>query len=148
MTTQKKYEVLSREWIQELRRQLHDALAGHDLEGIDYSLSEEYFNVPPRLRRKGASRVGFHFRIGGGAIEVVDEPADDTTVRIRVDYEEVRPYVLMTHAELFDKTGLGPHELLKQQVEEGLVEVHGDLTAAPAAIVEAGLHDRMASVSC
>jgi hypothetical protein len=58
-----KFEFASPEWVDMLRGQILEGLAGKDLSVIDFTLCEEYTNPPAHLRRPGSASIGFHVRI-------------------------------------------------------------------------------------
>jgi len=83
-----KFRFMSPAWIEMAREQITKVLAEADLEGINFTLCEEFTGPPDDLRREGASTIGFFVRVADGRVEVGDQATDDADVRIVSDYED------------------------------------------------------------
>jgi len=70
------YEFGSPGWLQATCDIVKDKLLGSgiDLSGVDYTMGEEFFNVPDRLNPSGAERTGWTVMIRNGVIETATVP--------------------------------------------------------------------------
>ena len=83
-----KFRFMSPAWIEMAREEITKVLAETDLEGINFTLCEEFTGPPDDLRREGASTIGFFVRVDDGRVEVGDQATDDADIRIVSDYED------------------------------------------------------------
>jgi hypothetical protein len=110
-----KFEFASPEWVDMLRGQILEGLAGKDLSGMEFTLCEEYTNPPEHLRRPGSSSIGVCIRIANGEVEVANEVVDTATKKMVCDYEWAKRYAMrFPDPELRDKL-----------MAEGLMRVEG-----------------------
>jgi len=138
-----KFEFASQPYVQELRRQLEDALKDSDLAGLEFTMSEEYTNAPGHLCGPDSGSIGFHFKISGGCVEVEACPRDDADVSIIADYQSVLPFVRLEQGRdpVQDQA---TQDAAAQLMRQGKLVVKGDMAARPAVVQQAHLHNRMA----
>lgn len=137
-----KFEFGSNEWVEEIRRQLEEGLAGEDLTGIEFSLSEEYTDAPEHLLDDGKPTIGFHLRITGGKVLVERQPLDEADMRVIVDYQSILPGARRTHGP--DGAGSPENQqLVAELTAAGKLQVTRSCEM-PDVMAKVNLHDRMA----
>src|SRR5205809_903232 len=132
-----KVEFGSSAWVMAVRHVLQETVADVDLSGIEFSMCEEFLDPPAHLRREGSDKIGWHWRIRGGVVEVNDGLADDVDLRIVGDYHTLLP---MARTVLADE----PSDEARQKViaaQMSQVRIEGDPSRLPAFIIDVGLHD-------
>jgi hypothetical protein len=130
---------MSPAWIATARRVITDALAGEDLAGPRLVLCEEFTDPPAHLRRAGAPTVGFTVAVGGGRVEVGDDPS------VAADLRVVSPYAdALAVARDPDAAAADPAEAARR-VAEGRLRVEGDPAALPPALTRVDLHRLLAA---
>jgi hypothetical protein len=137
-----RYELGSEPWLDVMRAELADGLTGEDLDGIEFTLSEEYTDPPAHLRRGGAATIGWHMRISGGRFEVVGTPLDDADLRVVADYNALLPIAHEIHPD----GGPTPETeaAIAALVAANKLELHGDRRGTPAVLAQVNLHNRLA----
>jgi hypothetical protein len=133
-----KHRFMTAEWIAMARGHITSALQETDLEGIDFTLCEEFTNPPDDLRSEGQDTVGFRVRIVDGNVSVDDQLDQPCDLRIVSDYDEAS-----TIARDPDAPAAQP-EVMQQRMREGRLRIEGDPADAPAALAELDIHRRLA----
>jgi hypothetical protein len=148
MDMNQKFQFLSVAWVDAVRSAIERLLAGVDLDGLDFAISEEVTGAPPGVRPHQAETVGWHLRIRDGRIEVGYQPLADADIRVVVDYR--------THHDLArrlwagDAAAMASARALRQQATaEGRLRTEGDLSKAPSVIRDLAfrLHDPVAMLT-
>jgi len=136
---------LSPEWVTAVGAVVADLLAGADLTGIDFTISEEVTDPPSGRRPPADGPLGWHLRIRDGHLDVGDGPAADADFRMIADYR--------THHELARRVWAGDdaamaesRALREQAVAAGKLRTEGDFTRAPDIVrgLVMRLHDPVA----
>jgi hypothetical protein len=133
-----KHEFMSAGWIAMAREQITRALAATDLQGVDFTLCEEFTNAPAHLGQNGDGTVGFCLRIADGAVEVTDRPSADADLRLISDYAEALPIARATDARAADPA------LMQERIAAGKLTVIGSAAGAPAALAALNIHQLLA----
>jgi hypothetical protein len=143
-----KYPFLSPEWVDAVRRVIAALLAGADLDGIDFAISEQVTNPPPDRTPPNNEPLGWCLRIRDGRLDVDHKPLPDADYRLIVDYH--------THHELArriwagDETAIAESRALRAQaVAEGKLRTEDDFARAPALVgsLVLRLHDPVAMLT-
>lgn len=133
-----RHEFVGPAWIGMARERITAALAGEDLDGVTFSLCEEFTDPPSHLRRPGAGTIGFCLRIAGGRVEVDDRPGTDVDLRVVSDYADA-----LAVARDPDAAAADPAEA-ERRMRAGRLAVHGDPSRMPPALAALDLHRMLA----
>lgn len=144
MSLETKHEFGSPDWVGAVHDIVRDMLAGHDLSGVTYSLSEEYTDPPTHLSPDGKS-LGWHMEIGDGELRLGIGPRPGSMRQTRVDYAGVVPMALI----VFENNPSGMDEV--KRLAMALLEA-GKLSVKGRPLVEVfphmdALHDRIARIT-
>jgi hypothetical protein len=134
-----KFRFMSPAWIEMARDQITKVLAETDLEGINFTLCEEFTGPPDDLRREGASTIGFFVRVADRRVEVGDQATDDADVRIVSDYEDA-----LVIARDPDAPAAQP-SAMEERVAQGRLKIVGNPTDVPAALAGLDIHRLLSS---
>jgi hypothetical protein len=136
------HELASDAWLEVLRGLVAEGLAGVDLTGVEFCLSEEYHDPPAHLRRPGLDTIGWHLRISDGTWMVADVPDDAADLRVVADYESLIPLAV----EILPDGGPGAETQARVDalIASGRLAMHGDRRRMPAAVTGLDLHNRLA----
>lgn len=132
-----KHEFMSPPWIAMARREITNALAGRDLGGASFTLSEEFTDPPPHLA-PGSGPIGFSIRIVAGDVEVVGRPEPEADLRIISDYADALPLARDPDAAATD-----PHES-ERRIADGRLRIEGDPALAPPELMQLDIHRLLA----
>jgi len=130
---------MSPAWIKMAQNEIASVLAGEDLEGIDFTLCEEFTGAPDDLRREGAATIGFFVRVKDGRVEVGDHPADDADFKIVSDYEDA-----LTIARDPDAPA-AQQSMMEARLAEGRLQIVGNPADVPAILAGLDIHRLLSS---
>lgn len=136
-----RYEFMSTEWLAMARRRIGDALAGVDVAGEPFTISEEFANAPRHLRPDGADTIGFFVRVGGGDVEVGVAPPPQADCRIISEYADA-----LAVARDPDAAATEPAEA-QRRIADGRLRIEGDPSRIPAALRELDIHRLLAAAT-
>ena len=131
-------EFLSPEWIELFRSIIAKGLESEDLQGIEFSMYEDFKNVPAHRCRDGLREVCFGFSISGGRLRFFDKPPKEATIAVTADYEGMAPWVSLPLSQT--KTA----GIMDRLHAAGKVRIRGDLNNRPKFLERLRLHDRLA----
>jgi hypothetical protein len=134
-----KFRFMSPAWIEMAREQITKVLAEADLEGINFTLCEEFTGPPDDLRREGASTIGFFVRLVDGRVEVGDQAIDDADVRIVSDYEDALVIARDPDAPAAQQS------VMEERVAQGRLKIVGNPTDVPAILAGLDIHRLLSS---
>lgn len=134
-----KFRFMSPAWIEMAREQIVESLTGTDLEGVNFTLCEEFTNPPDDLRRESASTIGFVVRIVDGRVEVGDQPTDDCDFRVVSDYEDALAIARDPDAPVAQPS------MMERRIAEGRLRIVGDPAAVPATLAGLDIHRLLSS---
>ena len=134
-----KFRFMSPAWIEMAREQITKVLAEADLEGINFTLCEEFTGPPDDLRREGASTIGFFVRVVDGRVEVGDQATDDADVRIVSDYEDALVIARDPDAPAAQQSAM------EERVAQGRLKIVGNPTDVPAVLAGLDIHRLLSS---
>ena len=134
-----KFRFMSPAWIEMAREQITKALAGADLDGMNFSLCEEFTNPPDDLRRDGASTIGFVIRIVDGRVEIEDQPTDSCDFRVVSDYGDALAIARDPDAPVAQAS------MMEQRMAEGRLEIVGNPGDVPATLAGLDIHRLLSS---
>ena len=134
-----KFRFMSPAWIEMAREQITKVLAETDLEGINFTLCEEFTGPPDDLRREGASTIGFFVRVVDGRSEVGDQAIDDADLRIVSDYEDALVIARNPDAPAAQQSAM------EERVAEGRLKIVGKPTDVPAVLAGLDIHRLLSS---
>jgi hypothetical protein len=134
-----KFRFMSPAWIEMAREQIVESLTGTDLEGVNFTLCEEFTNPPDDLRREGASTIGFVVRIVDGRVEVGDQPTDDCDFRVVSDYEDALAIARDPDAPVAQPS------MMERRIAEGRLTIAGDPAAVPPTLAGLDIHRLLSS---
>ncbi len=139
MTTDR-FEFCSVEWVRCLRSYIAGHLADLDLSGVTMSFSKELINPPPHLVTKGATSLGWHFRLADGALSVEESPLREADQRMVGDNATVVELARLPYSD----SEIGT--LAQKALDQGTLLYEGDASGADRRVVRAikGLHDHLA----
>src|SRR3974390_303752 len=130
-----RYEAVSVEWVNALAEYVEERFGKTEFD-FDLVWSVEYRDPPQHLLRgDGRVTVGYHFRAGGGKIEVGDGPADDAELRVAYPYDPFALNLRMPTDEYVAWVAEYGRSL------QNLVETRGDLAKAKL------MSDKMAGIN-
>jgi hypothetical protein len=131
------------EWVDLIRSIVTSRISAAALEGVTFSLSEEFTSPPAHLVRHGSPSIGWHLKIADGQISVADVPLDRADVAIVADYATVLPLArLHLHGEE------PPPEVaaaLRDAAAAGKFRQQGSLDDEPDCLKRINLHDALAA---
>ena len=134
-----KFRFMSPAWIEMAREQITKVLAETDLEGIKFTLCEEFTGPPDDLRREGASTIGFFVRVADDRVEVGDQATDDADVRIVSDYEDALVIARDPDAPAAQQSAM------EERVVQGRLKIVGNPTDVPAVLAGLDIHRLLSS---
>ena len=134
-----KFRFMSPAWIEMAREQITKVLAEADLEGINFTLCEEFTGPPDDLRREGASTIGFSVRVVDGRVEVGDQAIDDADLRIVSDYEDA--LVIARDPDV----PAAQQSAMEERVAQGRLKIVGNPTDVPAVLAGLDIHRLLSS---
>jgi hypothetical protein len=134
-----KFRFMSSPWIEMANDEITRALATTDLDGIDFTLCEEFTDPPAELRHDDANTIGFCVRIADGAVEVSDTPVDDADLRIVSSYDDA--YEIARDP---DAPAAKP-DAMQTRLDQGTLRIVGDPAQAPAALADLDIHRLLAA---
>ena len=134
-----KFRFMSPAWIEMAREQITKVLADADLEGINFTLCEEFTGPPDDLRREGASTIGFFVRVVDGRFEVGDQAIDDADLRIVSDYEDALVIARDPDAPAAQQRAM------EERVAQGRLKIVGNPTDVPAVLAGLDIHRLLSS---
>jgi hypothetical protein len=143
-------DYLGPDWLEAVRYLFQSSLTSKDLEGIDFSWSEEVTEPPLHLVRRKGSPVGWNFVLKDGRVRVSLGPLSESSARIVADHAVLR------FLQRFEVLGLASRReelsrLHKEFQEAGKFAVHGieRLAVLPETLREklSDLHDRIGGVT-
>jgi hypothetical protein len=134
-----KFRFMSPAWIEMAREQIVESLTGTDLEGMNFTLCEEFTNPPDDLRREGASTIGFVVRIVDGRVEVGDQPTDDCDFRVVSDYDDALAIARDPDAPVAQPS------MMERRIAEGRLRIVGNPADVPATLAGLDIHRLLSS---
>lgn len=134
-----KHRFMSPAWIAMAREAITGALADGDLDGISFTLCEEFTDPPAELRREGAATIGFFVRVADGRVEVGDRPIGDADVKVISSYEDALPIARDPGAPAAERSAM------EQRIAEGRLTIEGDPSAVPLPLAALDLHRLLAA---
>jgi hypothetical protein len=146
-TTDEQYEFASSAWVDMFRNVFVCGLAERDLEGIDFTASEEFLDPPAHLLSGDNQTIGFYYRIRAGELEVSDRPLpeSETTVKTVVDYDTALPFARRSVDENARLSGKSVAERVEDWSSQGLLKMTGKFEQVPAVVRDLHIHDRLSA---